>query len=116
MDRFADWVDRYRVAWETNNPGDIGALFTDDARYYTEPFAEPWQGRDTIVARWLEGRDEPGTTEWSFEVIGSDGDLGFIQGRTFYKTEPPRTYSNLWVIRLDGERCAEFTEWWMKVK
>ena len=37
-----------------------------------------------------------------------------MQGETVYRN-PPRTYTNLWVIRLDAEgRCTEFTEWWMQ--
>ena len=113
MDRFAGWVDRYRVAWESNDPEDIGSLFTDEAVYYTEPYAEPKRGRDEIVADWIERQDKPGDTEWSYEVIAQDGDVGFVQGTTVYKA-PPRTYSNLWVIRLSGDLCSEFTEWWMK--
>jgi hypothetical protein len=36
-----------------------------------------------------------------------------VQGKTTYH-DPPQTYSNLWVIRLDSRgECTEFTEWWM---
>ena len=43
------WVKAYERAWASNDPEEIGALFTDDARYYTAPHREPWTGRDTIV-------------------------------------------------------------------
>ena len=59
----ADWVAGYIAAWESNDPAQIGALFTDDAVYLTSPDAEPRRGRDAIVAGWLEDLDEPGT--WS---------------------------------------------------
>jgi hypothetical protein len=37
-----------------------------------------------------------------------------VQGTTRYLSSP-RTYSNLWVVRLaDDGRAREFTEWWMK--
>jgi hypothetical protein len=113
-DRFSNWVDRYRVAWESNDPDDIGSLFTDDALYYTEPYAEPKRGRNEIVEDWIARKDAPGDTEWSYEVIGRDGDLAFVQGTAVYKVDPPRTYRNLWVFRLEGDACSEFTEWWMK--
>lgn len=115
-ERWSAWVDRYRLAWLTNDPADIGSLFTDEAVYRTEPFAQPIQGREAIVADWVERKDEPGDTQWSYRVIGVDGDLGFVQGTAAYSTDPPRTYSNLWVIRLEGDRCSEFTEWWMEHK
>jgi ketosteroid isomerase-like protein len=116
VERFSSWVDRYRHAWISNDPEDIGALFTDDALYFTEPFADPKRGREAIVSDWLDRKDAPGDTEWTYAVIAADGDLGFIQGKATYKTEPARVYSNLWVVRLDGDRCSEFTEWWMEHK
>ncbi len=107
------WVEGYIRAWESNDPGDIGGLFADDARYFTTPYREPWRGRDAIVAGWIDNKDEPGDYIFRFEVLAVAGDLAFVQGWTHYK-EPPKHYHNLWVIRFapDG-RCAEFTEWWM---
>lgn len=109
------WVDGYREAWESNDPDDIGALFTEDAKYYTEPYAKPIEGRKAIVADWIERKDEPGDTEWRSEVMAVTDDLGFVRGWAKYLTQPPREYSNLWVVRLtDDGLCQEFTEWWMK--
>jgi uncharacterized protein (TIGR02246 family) len=107
------WVEGYIRAWESNDPVDIGSLFTDDARYFPEPYREPWQGREAIVAGWLDIKDEPGTYSFRHEILAVAGDAGFVRGWTNY-TDPPKDYHNLWVIRLtpDG-RCTEFTEWWM---
>jgi len=108
------WVDRYRAAWESNDSGAIADLFTPDASYFAEPFRAPWQGRDEIVRGWLEHRDEPGTTVFSYEVLAIADRLAFVRGLTEYTAPPPRTYSNLWVLELaeDG-RASAFTEWWM---
>ena len=112
--RLRAWVDAYVRAWSSNDPAAIGALFTQDAAYYTEPHSAPWRGRDEIVRRWLERKDEPGDTEFRWHPIALSQDIAVVQGETVYRT-PPRTYSNLWVIRLDPEgRCTEFTEWWMQ--
>jgi uncharacterized protein (TIGR02246 family) len=108
------WVDGYLQAWASNDPDDIGRLFTDDALYYTAPFREPWRGRDAIVSGWLDRKDEPGDYAFRYEVLAVAGDLGFVRGWTTY-TNPPTGYSNLWVIRLAADgRCVEFTEWWME--
>jgi ketosteroid isomerase-like protein len=105
------WVDGYVRAWNSNDPADIGALFTDDARYYTAPFREPWRGREQIVQGWLDRRDEPGDATFEWQPVLATGELAIVQGVTGYADE---TYSNLWVIRLDPSgRCHEFTEWWM---
>ncbi len=59
------WMDGYRKAWESNDPDDIDALFSEQALYYTEPHSGPWRGRQEIVRRWTEIKDEPGDTEFS---------------------------------------------------
>jgi ketosteroid isomerase-like protein len=110
------WIDRYVKAWSTNDPKDIGDLFTDDADYYTAPYREPWRGRDAVVKGWLARADDQGDWDFSHEVLAVAGDLGFVRGLTTYRT-PPHVYSNLWVIRLQADgRCTEFTEWWMAHK
>jgi hypothetical protein len=59
-------MERYIGAWNSNDPDEIGALFTDDALYCTEPFAPPWRGRAEIIDRLLARKDESGqaTFEW----------------------------------------------------
>jgi hypothetical protein len=110
-----DWVERYVVAWNSNEPDDIRGLFTEGAEYLTEPYATAWNGRDEIVRKWIENKDEPGETEFSFRVLAIQDDLGLVRGETIYKS-PPRSYENLWEITLgpDG-RATRFVEWWMKV-
>lgn len=111
-DATTNWVERYRKAWETNDPDGIRRLFTEDAEYHTDPWATPWRGHDEIVAQWLENQDDPGSTtfEWSPVVITDD--VSVVQGVTKYAGAA--TYSNLWVIRLSQDgRANSFTEWWM---
>lgn len=106
------WMQAYERAWESNEPEDIRALFTDDALYFTEPWIEPWRGVDAIVAGWLERKDEPGNHTFTWSPLVVTDDVWVVQGTTAYASG--RTYSNLWVIRPGGEgRAAEFTEWWM---
>ncbi|MHA6668990.1 nuclear transport factor 2 family protein [Homoserinimonas sp. A447] len=106
------WVEAYRRAWESNEPDDIRALFTEDAEYFTEPWEQPWRGHDDIVAQWLKARDEPGDTTFSWEVVAVDGDTGVIRAITPYTGRA--TYHNVWVIRFANDgRATSFTEWWM---
>jgi hypothetical protein len=106
------FLEGYLKAWTSNRPEDIRAIFTEDARYFTDPWTDPWAGADQIVEQWIKRDDQPGT--WTFEwspLVVTD-EVSVVQGVTKY-TEG-RTYSNLWVIRLgpDG-RAREFTEWWI---
>lgn len=114
LGRYEEWVERYVRAWNSNAPEDIAALFTEDGRYRTEPYAEPWRGQDEIIRGWLDIKDEPGQTDFSYRVIAAEGDLGVVKGEATYRN-PAAKYSNLWEIRLElGGRCTEFVEWWMK--
>lgn len=107
------WLDGYQRAWRTNDAGDIRALFTSDAEYRTEPYADPWRGHDDIVAGWLEARDAPDAYTFEGDVLGIDGDLVFFEGVTRYAGG--RNYNNLWVVRLgDDGRAHAYTEWFMK--
>jgi uncharacterized protein (TIGR02246 family) len=109
-----EWVEGYIRAWNSNDPEDIGALFTEDALYYTEPYAAPWRGREQIIERWLERKDEPGQTSFDWRPLVETSETAVIVGTATYR-DPPRVYSNLWVLRFDREgRCLEFTEWWME--
>ncbi len=106
------WLDRYLAAWNSNDPAEIGALFTDDANYRFEPYDQPVQGREKIVAGWLEALDKPGT--WSAELAPFmvEGDRAIVTGTTSYTSG--KVFSNLWVLRMDGDRCSDFTEWYRK--
>lgn len=108
----AEWVAAYVAAWQSNDPAEIGALFTDDARYLTSPDSEPRIGRDAIVAGWLEDLDEPGSWSFDWHIVHEHDDFVVVQGRTDYPAE--RDYLNLWIIRLAADgRATEFTEWYM---
>ena len=112
LTRVTTWIGGYLRAWNSNDPSDIGVLFTEDADYYTAPFRPPWRGRQQIVEDWLGRRDEPGETTFKWHPIAITDDVAIIQGSTTY---PDHRFSNLWVIRLDADgRCREFTEWWME--
>lgn len=107
-----NWVEGYRKAWETNARDDISALFAENADYYTGPFADPWHGRDNIVQTWIDHADQPGDYTFRYEVLGTSENAGIVRGWTTYKN-PPREYSNIWLIRFDDQgKCTEFTEWW----
>lgn len=112
QDTVTRWVEGYRRAWESNEPDEIRALFTEDAQYFTEPYAQPWSGGDEIVDGWLEARDEPGETTFTWQLVAVDGDTGVVRAVTPYRDRA--TYHNLWLIRFaDDGRASEFTEWWM---
>ncbi len=106
------WMDGYQRAWESNDPADIRALFTEDAEYRTRPQAEPWRGQDEIVAGWIEHRDEPGDATFEWDTVAVTHGTAVVRGVTDYADGD--RYHNLWVIEMaDDGRARSFTEWWM---
>ncbi|MGE3194508.1 MAG: nuclear transport factor 2 family protein [Microbacteriaceae bacterium] len=111
------WMTAYLTAWDSNEPDDIRALFTDDAQYLTAPFEPARVGVDAIVDGWLDDRDEPGDHTFTWSILGIDGDVAFVEGDTQYLggDDGERAYANLWVIRFAGDgRASSFTEWYMR--
>jgi SnoaL-like domain len=52
--RVEEWAERYARAWEEADDKAVGALFTEDATYRSDPFKEPYRGRDGIRRYWRE--------------------------------------------------------------
>ena len=112
----ATWMDAYRDAWISNEPAAIGALFTDDALYSIDAFAEPWRGREEIVRRWTAGIAQQ--VAFTFEVQVIEGDVAFVHWHVFTQNvgDPIRVeYDGLLQLRFapDG-RCAEHREWFFR--
>ena len=107
------WLDAYVSAWRSYDTAAIAALFSADAEYRYHPYDEPLRGPDAIAADWLGDRDEPGSWEASYAPLLVDGDRAVATGETRYAEG--RTFSNIFVLAFDeGERCREFTEWYME--
>jgi ketosteroid isomerase-like protein len=86
------WLDAYVAAWRSYDPDAIGDLFSADALYRYEPYAEPLRGRDAIVADWVGDRDEPGSWEAAYAPLVVEGDRAVATGVTRYANG--RTFSN----------------------
>lgn len=115
---FDRWLDGYLRAWKTDDPEQIGALFTEDATYSTLPFREPWRGREAIVSNWIEHGDSQAEWQFESELLAVEGETGVVRGLTTYPAhddEPEVVYSNIWVISLASDgRARSFAEWWVK--
>jgi ketosteroid isomerase-like protein len=108
------WIDAYVEAWQSNDPEGVAALFTPDGVYRFEPW-ETWDGREQIVAGWLEHADAPGDAFFQWWHLARDGDLWIVEAKTDYVRLGNR-YSNLWLIELDDEgRARGFIEWWKQL-
>jgi ketosteroid isomerase-like protein len=114
------WLDRYIEAWRSNDPGQVGALFTEDAVYRYNPYGSGkahLTGQPAIVKSWLDQADETEGWEAEYEPYAIEGDRAVAIGFSRYLasgSEPEKTYHNVFLLRFapDG-RCAAFTEYFM---
>ena len=119
------WLDAYSRAWETYDPTEIGALFSEHAEYRWHPADDPVVGRDEIVRAWVapEGnessKDAAGTYLGEYHPYAVDGNKAVAIGTSTYWTDESRStldriYYNNWLLEFDDDgRCSSFTEYWM---
>ena len=115
------WLERYVEAWKTYDAEAIGALFSDDAVYRYHPWdegADALEGRDAIVASWLEAPDAPGSWAAEYRPWTVAGDRAVAVGVSRYlatEDAPEAVFHNVFLLRFDDdERCAEFTDVYMR--
>ena len=116
MDRrgFHAWLEAYFRAWESNDPEDVAALFTEDAVYRVGPFRPPYVGRDEVVQRWIEG----GSTDMDhrFEIIAVEGDVGVARWHVTTQLPGDRVkveHDGVLVITFaPAGRCRDHLEWY----
>jgi hypothetical protein len=120
LDALRAWLDRYEIAWRSNDATLVEALFTDEAVYRWHPWDDEGdlaRGADAIARAWLESPDAPGSWELHAVPLAVNGDLGIARCVTRYHqtdARPARTYHNIFLVRLDPDgHCADFTEFYM---
>src|SRR5438552_2939751 len=89
------WLDRYVAAGSSYDAAAIGDLFSEDAEYRSQPWADPVVGREAIVADWLEDKDEPGSWSAHYDVWALDGDRASAIGESRY-TNPDGSFKTLY--------------------
>lgn len=118
-DEVQKWLDSYIAAWRSNDPGEIGALFSSEAVYSFRPTVEEEHsvtGRDQIVARWLKTPEDPATWDASYEPYAVEGQKAVAVGWTSYEPQGDdgaKFYDNAFLLRFDeAGACAEFREFY----
>ena len=111
--RTRGWVARYEQAWRTAGTDGLAALFTDDAVYLSEPYAEPVRGLAAIAEFWEAERDGPDEVfTLTADVVAEQGDRGVARIEVVYGDPPRREYRDLWVVTFDDAgRARAFEEW-----
>ena len=111
----ADWIERYRRAWEERDPEAAAALFTPDASYRSSPFREPPHlGHEGVVVYWAEATStqEEVVVEMGEPLV--DGNHAAVEWWTRMRNGGEEiTLVGCLLLRFapDG-RCEDLREYW----
>jgi len=111
---FGSWLDRYFAAWASNDPGDVAALFAEDAEYSWGPFRPSAHGRDAIVRAWVDGGAPPRLRSRS-EPIAVAGKTGVAHWWVSFEDDAGGSVELDGILVCDFDvdgRCTRHREWY----
>lgn len=102
----AEWVEGYRVAWESQDPEAVARLFTLDATYRSNIVEPAYQGKEGVRTYWRS-------------ATSSQSDIQVRMGRPF--VDGSRVTVEFWTnMKVDGEAVTlpgclllDFTDEWL---
>jgi len=113
---FAEWLDRYRAAWEQRDPEAASALFTEGATYHEVPYDTPIAGRAAIADYWTTAVGGQRDVRFTSEILACEEDRGLCHWHaTFTAAEGGATIDldGIFHCRFaDDSHVAAFQEWW----
>jgi len=117
-DAFKAWLDAYKRAWETRDPGAAEVLFSEQAVYLETPFGDPMRGRETIRAYWEHVPRTQDDVHFHYEVLAVAGEAGIAHWWASFVRVPSGKRVHLdgiAAVTFDGDgKCQRFREWWHK--
>jgi ketosteroid isomerase-like protein len=100
-----DWLQAYKRAWVSRNPGAAAKLFSDDAAYFETPFAPPARGKAGIMEYWSAATRNQSDITFSWEIISLAESVGIVRWQGAFKRTLKKTR-----VELDGVLVLEFDE------
>jgi hypothetical protein len=109
-----EWAERYARAWENADDEEAGALFTADATYRSDPFREPYRGRDQIRRYWREVTATQGNVEVVIGRTMAVGSRAIVEWWTQMDSGgAPVTLPGALLLDLDEDGfCTALREYW----
>ena len=109
-----EWLEGYRVAWETRDPEAAAALFTDDASYREEPYAEPFLGRTGVRDYWTRVTATQEDVEFHYGTPLTVGDRAAVEWWVTLRNGgvDVTLAGEFWLVFDADGLCRELREYW----
>jgi SnoaL-like domain len=104
---FVSLMEAIADAWVRGDTHAALARFTDDARYVDPPDEQRYEGQGELFAFF--GGDDPPAMALTWHHLVFDPELQLGAGE--YTYTGTRTYHGIALVRLDGDRIADWREY-----
>lgn len=115
-DQVAAWLEGYGEAWETLDADKVAALFTADATYRENPYADPYQGRQRIHEYWTTVTSDQQDVDFTHGVLAVSGNTGIAHWRSEFTQKSSGSgivLDGIFVLEFTPEGlCKSLKEWW----
>jgi len=109
------WAETYRRAWLAGDAEAVGDLYTEGAVHRSQPFRDPHQGREGILAYTGDAFAEESADRevWFAEPVAGGGRAAVEYWATFEENGEPVTLAGCVFLRFaeDG-RAVETRDYW----
>ena len=109
-----EWIEGYRRAWEEADTDLVVSLFTEDADYRANPFAEPYHGHEGIREYWdsVTAVQRDASVRMGRPFV--DGDRVAVEWwTTMISEEQEVTLPGCLLLRFETDgRCSDLREYW----
>jgi hypothetical protein len=114
-DRLSSWLERFGHAWETRDPEQAAALFSEDGSYRETPFDDPLIGTDEIRSHWSRLPRAREDISFTYEILAVTEPWGLAHWHGSYTPvdrEVRLELDGILQVSLDADgRCRDFREW-----
>jgi ketosteroid isomerase-like protein len=109
-----EWAERYARAWEDADDEAVGELFTEVATYRSNPFDEPYRGREAIRGYWRDVTATQANVEVAVGRTLVVGDRALVEWWTQMDSDgAPVTLPGALLLELDEDGlCRALREYW----
>jgi len=113
------WLENYKSAWETRDPGAVVRLFAEDATYHETPFAPPLRGREAIREYWsrvVVAAQEQVTFGYEILAVAEAGTVAhWWASFTRISSRARVSLDGVFLLTFDvAGRCRQLREWWVR--
>jgi hypothetical protein len=109
MDRpgFVSLMDALADAWNSGDSRTALDLFTDDAHYVEPPDEQRYEGREELLEFFGADDPPPMSLVWHHVVFDPELQIGVAE----YTYRGEGTYHGIALVRLEGDRIADWREY-----